>query len=96
MPHQQLTLSKPQQLNCCPWARPHRDGASLGIVLAVPCPLPYGLKPWLDSQGYSVVAIAEDRGQWAALLTGDVGNLLLWLDRPQSQGSETAGNLLPW
>ena len=86
---QQLELTpKPEILNACPWARPHRDGVACGVVLAVPAPLPYGLAPWLRAEGWRCKAVAADRGQYAALLG--------WVPRPESHGSLTAGNYLPW
>ena len=93
----QLELEpKPGQLDACPWARPHRDGVRLGVVLAVPCPLPYGLAPWLHGQGWTTEA-ASDRGQWAVLIQGPGAERLLgWLPRPEGHGSLTAGNYLPW
>ena len=95
---QQLKLKpKPDVLNACPWARPHRDGIVHGVVLAVPAPLPYGLAPWLRAQGWRSKAVATDRGQYAALLIGGCAvELLGWLPRPESHGSYTAGNYLPW
>ena len=95
---QQLELKpKPDILNACPWARPHRDGVACGVVLAVPLQLPYGLAPWLHSQGWQSKAVAQDRGQYAALLVGGCAvELLGWLPRPESHGSLTAGNYLPW
>ncbi|NEP15438.1 MAG: hypothetical protein F6J97_00875 [Leptolyngbya sp. SIO4C1] len=92
----QLELNpKPDILNACAWARlPHRGA---GIVLAVPKPLPLGLAPWLRSQGWQLAGYAEDRGQAAVWLIGGVeADLLGWLPRPRSEGSRTAGNLLPW
>ncbi len=93
----QLELDpKPEQLEQCPWARPHRDGVSLGVVLAVPCPLPYWLSPWVRSQNWNLNP-ACDRGQWAVLVQGPGAQRLLnWLRPPASHGSLTAGNYLPW
>ena len=95
---QQLELKlKPDILNACPWARPHRDGVACGVVLAVPLRLPYGLAPWLRAQGWQSKAVAQDRGQYAARLVGGCAvELLGWLPRPESHGSLTAGNYLPW
>ena len=95
---QQLELNpKPSQLEACPWARPHHLGVNYGIVLAVPAPLPYGLATWLRAQGWQSKAVANDRGQYAALLVGGCAvELLSWVPRPESHGSETAGNYLPW
>ena len=95
---EQLELNtKPDILNACPWARPHRDGVAYGVVLAVPALLPYGLAPWLRERGWQSKAVAIDRGQYAALLVGGCAvELLSWLPRPESHGSETAGNYLPW
>ena len=94
----QLELNpKPEILNCCPWARPHRHGLSCGVVLAIPAPLPLGFAPWLRAQGWKCRDITHDRGQYAAWLVG--GNdteLLGWLPRPAGHGSYTAGNYLPW
>ena len=93
----QLELDpKPEQLEQCPWARPHRDGVSLGVVLAVPCPLPYGLAPWLLEQGWRM-EVGCDRNQWAALVKGPgAERLLSWFKPPAGHGSQTAGNYLPW
>ncbi|MBE9070565.1 hypothetical protein IQ260_28385 [Leptolyngbya cf. ectocarpi LEGE 11479] len=95
---QQLELKpKPDILNACPWARPHRDGLACGVVLAVPLRLPYGLAPWLRAQGWRSKAVAADRGQYAVLLAGGCAvELLSWVPRPESHGSLTAGNYLPW
>ncbi|EKU97583.1 hypothetical protein Lepto7375DRAFT_6787 [Leptolyngbya sp. PCC 7375] len=94
---EQLELDpKPGQLKPCPWARPHRDGVGIGVVLAVPCPLPYGLAPWLRSQGW-IMEAACDRNQWAVLVKGPgCERLLHWLKPPAGHGSYTAGNYLPW
>lgn len=95
---QQLELKpKPDVLNACPWARPHYSGVRCGVVLAIPAKLPYGLAPWLKEQGWQSMSVAEDRGQFAALLVGGCAvELLGWLPRPESHGSCTAGNYLPW
>ena len=95
---QQLELKpKPAILNACPWARPHRDGVACGVVLAVPLQLPYGLADWLRENNWQSKAVAADRGQYAALLVGGCAvELLGWVPRPESHGSLTAGNYLPW
>ena len=88
-------LFKPEQLHACPWARRPRHSA--GAVLAVPMPLPLGLAPWLRSQGWELKAFAIDRGQAAAwLVGGNAEELLAWMPSPRNEGSQTAGNLLPW
>ncbi|NEQ53023.1 MAG: hypothetical protein F6K11_23265 [Leptolyngbya sp. SIO3F4] len=94
---EQLELDpKPRQLEGCPWARPHRYGVRLGVVLAVPCPLPYGLALWLHRQGW-ITETACDRNQWAALVKGPgAERLLSWFKPPAGHGSQTAGNYLPW
>ena len=90
----QLSL-RPEPLNICPWARRPKYGA--GVVLAVPVPLSLGLAPWLREHGWEMKAFAIDRGQAAAwLVGGNAEELLAWMPEPQSQGSQTAGNLLPW
>ncbi|ESA37374.1 hypothetical protein N836_03455 [Leptolyngbya sp. Heron Island J] len=59
----------------------------------MPAPLPYGLATWLREQGWQSKAVATDRGQYAALLVGGFAvELLGWVPRPESHGSETAGN----
>ena len=95
---QQLELKpKPTILNAYPWARPHRDGVTYGVVLAVPLQLPYGLADWLRENNWQSKAVAADRGQYAALLVGGCSvELLGWVPRPESHGSLTAGNYLPW
>ncbi|MEM0978648.1 MAG: hypothetical protein AAGH78_00100 [Cyanobacteria bacterium P01_H01_bin.58] len=66
-------------------------------MLAVPAPLPYGLATWLREQSWQSKAVAADRRQYAALLVGGCAvELLGWMPRPESHGSLTAGNYLPW
>ena len=90
----QLTI-KPTQLEQCPWARPAYQ--RLGVVLAIPKPLPLGLAPWLLSRGWRLAGYAEDRGQSAALLVGgNPADLLTWLPPPPKRGSQTPGEFLPW
>mgnify|MGYP006287565919 CR=1 len=92
----QLNLSlKPEPLKACPWARKPRYGP--GVVLALPMPLPYGFAPWLRAQGWRMEEFAIDRGQAAALLVGcPPEDILNWVPKPPSHGSNTPGNLLPW
>lgn len=86
---------RPDPLDACPWARRPKYGA--GVVLAVPMPLPYGLAPWLRSQGWRMHKFAIDRGQAALwLVGGNDADLLAWMPGPPSQGSRTPGNYLPW
>lgn len=86
---------KPEKLKACPWARPPRSGK--GVVLAIREPLPYGLAPWLRSQGWQLKEYAKDRGQAAVWLVGGNANELLdCLPSPPSQGSRTPGNYLPF
>lgn len=92
----QLELQPPPpHLAACLWAR---RGHTHGLVLAVPEPLPVGLSRWLRQHGWELRGYARDRGQAAVLLAGgdNAGELLSWVPAPRTQGSNTAGNLLPW
>lgn len=78
------------------WARTAWSGG--GVVLALPCPLPYGVAAELLAAGLQLKKAHQTGDTVAVLLDGPSeakAELLAAVKPPQSRGSRTEGNLLP-
>jgi hypothetical protein len=78
------------------WARRSHGGA--GVVVALPVPLPLGVADEIRGAGLTAKEFFPMAGCIAVFLEGSPGamaRLLNAVPLPKSQGSRTAGNLLP-